>query len=151
MCNSSIFWSLASFLVEIVRALPDLVVVDWSVQAALDPCFFSAEELWHTARNGLIFRQTARRGASKDISCRSRSTACVAAVCKPLDIYFEGTEPLLNRSRRLTGSTYSKFRVLAPNSLIFSKTVRRGASQENSYRPRSWLHGPPPKVKNTYT
>ena len=45
----SIFWSLASFLVEIVRALPDLVVVDWSVQAALDPCFFSAEELWHTA------------------------------------------------------------------------------------------------------
>ena len=65
------------------------------------------------------------RAASKDISCRSRSTACIAAVCKPLDIYFEGAEPLLNRSRRLTGSTYSKFRVLAPNSLIFRKTARR--------------------------
>ena len=82
-------------------------------------------------------RKTACRGASKEISCRSRSTACVAAVCKPLDICFEGAEPRLHRSRRLTGSTYSKFGCVAPNSLIFSKTARRGASKENSYRPRS--------------
>ena len=83
------------------------------------------------APNSLIFRKTARRAACKDILCRSRSTACVAAVCNPLDIYFEGAEPLLNRSRRLTGSTYSKFRVLAPNSLIFKR--KQGGNTRASF------------------
>ena len=87
--------------------------------------------------SSLNFRKTARCATSKDTSCRSRSTACVAAVCKPLDIYFEGAEPLLNRSRRLTGSTYSKFRVLAPNSLIFRKTGREHTRKLRWCRSRS--------------
>ena len=62
--------------------------------------------------NSLIFSKTARRGACEENSCRSRSTACVAAVCKPHSIYLDGVEPLPNRSRRLTGSISSKFRSL---------------------------------------
>jgi hypothetical protein len=86
--------------------------------------------------NSLIFK-TARRGAFKENLCRPRSAAREAAVCMPLNIYFDGVESLRNRSRRLTGSTYSKFGVLGPNGLIFSKTARRGAFKENLCRPRS--------------
>ena len=46
----------------------------------------------------------------------------MAAVCKPLNTYFDGVKPLRNRSRRLTGSTYSKFEVLGPDLLWISSS-----------------------------